>query len=71
MAEICKGEDNEIIKILLLFLTDKEETENPYDRWKKDSGKLHIRLFDSVKEFRKALLEYTLQVARRMEYSVH
>ncbi|XP_056858366.1 uncharacterized protein LOC130507717 [Raphanus sativus] len=49
---------------------EEEETGNPYDRWRKGSGELHIRqVFDGIKEFREAVLEYALQGGWNIQFT--
>lgn len=71
MAGICEDEDNENYQDNpLVSDCDEEETGNPYDRWRKGSGELHIRqVFDSVKEFREAVLEYALQGGWNVQFT--
>lgn len=59
---VDEEENDEYINTLPVLDCEEEHNECLYERWKKGSGELMIKqVFESVKESKEAVLEYTLK----------
>ncbi|XP_056849556.1 uncharacterized protein LOC108824591 isoform X2 [Raphanus sativus] len=67
---VDEEEDNEALRDTPPASDDEEDIEPGYERWRRGSGELKImQVFESIKEFKEAVLEYALMGGWNVKYS--